>query len=76
MITTLRTPALSIGPRTDVESYGMRGTATRPSDRVYRFTRRINGKPFEFVRIKWASGQTTVRVYAGNTATVLHEWTS
>lgn len=73
---TLQTTAFTIGPRTDEESYGMRGTAHRPSDQVHRFTRRINGKPFEFVRIAWADGDVTVRVYEGDTTTVLHEWTS
>lgn len=76
MTTALQTPAFTLGPRTGEESYGMRGFAGRPSDRVHRFARRINGKPFEFVRIVWADGGVTVRAYEGGTPTVLHEWTS
>ena len=67
-------PAMVIGKRFDVEKYGMRGHANRRSDVVTHWSRRINGKRFDFSRVVWAEGGRTVRVFQGGTTNVLHEW--
>lgn len=65
----------TIGARTEVESYGMRGTRTRPSDQVDRHVRIINGTRYEFSRIRWADGSVTIRAYQGRSAEPFREWT-
>lgn len=71
------TPAVAtemkIGERYAFETYPLRGHSGRKSDWVKRYTRKINGKAFEFSRIQWAAGGTTLRAYAAGSATPLHE---
>lgn len=66
-------PKLKISSRYATEAYPMRGHSGRKSDWVNRFRRNFNGKAFEFSRVRWASGETTIRVYAAGSATPLHE---
>lgn len=66
--------AFEIGARMAVKSYGMRGTRTRPSDLVDCHVRSINGKRFDFSRIRWADGSVTVKVTPFNQTNVLHRW--
>ena len=66
--------AFTIGARTEIESYGMRGTRTRPSDLVERHVRLINGSRYEFSRIRWADGSVTVKVTPYNRTNILHRW--
>ena len=47
-----------------------------PGDYVRRYTRKINGQAYDFVRVAWGDGSVTVRVFVGNTTEVAHEWTS
>jgi hypothetical protein len=58
-----------ISPRTNVQTYRMRGT-----DYVECYTRPINGKLYTFSRVRWGSGEVTIRAWMGNTTTVLHQW--
>lgn len=60
---------MTISERRNVESYRMRGT-----DRVYSYNRTINGKLYSFSRVRWGSGETTVRVWRGETTEVLHQF--
>jgi|GEM_PF-7065713 len=72
----IETPApkkMKISPRYNHEAYGMRGHSGRKSDRVTRYSRKINGKAFEFSRIQWAAGGTTLRAYEAGTANIVHE---
>lgn len=63
--------------RQHVESYRMRSVeGGNRGDWVERRSSVINGKLYEFSRIKWRNGSVTVRAYKGNTAVVLHEWNS
>jgi hypothetical protein len=66
----------NIGPRKDHESYGMRGTQTRPSDRVTRWTRRIGSHNYEFSRVAWEGGRMgyTLRAFVANTTVCTHMW--
>jgi environmental stress-induced protein Ves len=46
-----------------------------PSDRTYSYTRVINGKKFDFHRMKWRDGiNATVFVTPHNSTTRLHEF--
>ncbi|MFI6861327.1 hypothetical protein ACIBKZ_15730 [Streptomyces sp. NPDC050421] len=69
-------PKLHIGRRYSEERYGMRGTSKRPSDRVTRWTRRINGTAYEFSRVAWEGGRGghTLSVCLAGTTTTVHEW--
>jgi hypothetical protein len=60
---------MTISERKNVESYRMRGT-----DRVVSYERTINGKLYQFSRVRWGSGEVTVRAWRGNTTEVLHQW--
>lgn len=65
-------PKLKITARYAFQTYPLRGHSDRKSDWVNRFRRNINGKAFEFSRIQWATGETTIRVYAGDSVTPIH----
>lgn len=70
-------PALEFGERTDHEEYRTRSVeGGYPGDYVRRYTRKINGQAYDFVRVAWGDGSVTVRVFVGNTTEVAHEWTS
>lgn len=70
-------PMIKIGSRFEEERYTMRGTLTRPSDRVHSWYRRINGNLFGFCRMYWAEeGVTTLTVYRGRSTERLHHWVS
>lgn len=60
----------------DIETYTMRTSAEYRGDRVERRVRSINGARFEFTRVQWGSGGTTVSAsYYGRTET-LHKFES
>lgn len=65
-------PKMKIGVRFDWEAYPLRGHPGRKSDWVTRFFRNINGKAFEFTRVQWANGVTTIRVYAPGSTDPIH----
>ena len=67
---------MKISGRYNRESYKARGSDTIPSDLVEHHSRKINGKPVDFSRVRWANGAVTVTAYVGGLTTVLHEWTS
>jgi hypothetical protein len=67
-------PKMIIGERYDVGGYNVRGFEGRPSDRVTHHSRKINGKTFDFVRVHWAAGTTTIQAYEGGTTNQLHRW--
>jgi hypothetical protein len=62
--------------RKDSETYRMRGTATRPSDLVTRWARRIGNTDYEFSRIAWMGGREgyTIRATLANTTVDVHVW--
>lgn len=67
--------AFKISGRADVETYRMRSVrGGYPGDLVQRHTRVINGKRFEFARIRWGTGETTVAAYPYNSAVILHDF--
>lgn len=65
-----------IGPRIDQMTYRARGYFGRKSDLHELHVRKINGKLFDFVRITWADGPVSVRVFEFDTTNMLHEWES
>lgn len=65
---------VEIQPRTGMETYPMRGHSGRKSDVVTSWSRVINGKTFDFSRIVWSEGGTTLRVFVGGKTTQLHTW--
>ena len=66
-----------ISKRADVETYRMRSVpGGYPGDLVQRHTRVINGKRFEFARIRWGTGETTVTAYPFNSTERLHDFES
>jgi hypothetical protein len=67
---------VKITTRTNVERYRMRKSETYRGDYVLNWTRRIGGKTFDFSRVRWGTGETTLRVFAGGTCNVLHEFTA
>lgn len=66
-------PKMKLSPRYNHETYSLRGHSGRKSDRVTRYSRKINGKAFEFSKIQWGVGGTTIRAYQAGTANILHE---
>lgn len=64
---------VKIGERHGFENYGMRGHSGRRSDRVTRYNRKIGAQTFEFSRVQWAAGGTTLRAYVKGSATPVHE---
>lgn len=67
-------PKMEISGRYAAEGYRLRGHSGRKSDWVNRYTRKINGKSYEFSRIQWAAGGTTLRAYATGNPTPIHEF--
>jgi hypothetical protein len=66
-----------ITDRAIAEAYRMRSVkGGYPGDWVERRESVINGKRFEFSRIKWGDGSVTVRAHKAGTTIVLHEWES
>lgn len=62
--------------RKDAETYRMRGTATRPSDKVTRWERRIGSKTYDFSRVAWEGGRMgyTLSSTLAGTTVVTHMW--
>lgn len=65
---------VEIQPRTGLGTYPMGGHVGRKSDMVTSWSRVINGKTFDFSRIVWSEGGTTLRVFVGGKTTQLHTW--
>lgn len=69
--------ASGIGPRTGVERYRVRSVAGGyAGDVIESHSRRIGAKVFDFVRITWADGSVTLRMFEGGTTILLREVTS
>lgn len=63
-----------IGPRFNAERYRVRSVpGGYPGDVIERHSRRIGRHVFDFVRIRWADGSVTLRMYQGGTTVVLRE---
>jgi hypothetical protein len=69
-------PMVKVSDRYNIENYRMRGSSTYKGDWVKGHSRKINGKAFDFTKIRWADGSVTVRALEGGTTNVLHEFES
>lgn len=69
--------AFHIEPRHSVESYRMRSVAGGyRGDYVTAWSRRIGGKLYDFSRVQWGTGETSVTAWIGGTTEVVHRWSS
>jgi hypothetical protein len=67
-----------IAPRKHEARYPMRGNPARgiPSDQVYTWSRVIGGVAYDFSRVRWADGGTSVRAWIAGKSTPVHSWES
>lgn len=72
----VKAPKMQLSKRFAQDWYRQGGHTARESDRFQNHTRAINGKKFDFTRIAWRDGGTTVRVTPHNSTEILHEWIS